>query len=411
MNTSILIKTSISILAVSIIAIMTLQAQNCETDEDLLHDQGTLSDHKKSPLQGFISDFTPAEKTVALKTLNAIESHCIKDFTIQGGDAQAWFSFNEAYYFDTWLHKSYEYKIGFYQFVCVNGKRLHSSEFISDFEITANPSIPCFFNIPSEFESSNSFFDADRTKNAGPRIAVFRYLVFTNSDFADVINNGNGCYEDDKNDIYNNRRDIYRIWYITHPGKKMFTEVSRKEYLNSLLEYYEREKFLLTKRNDTKIAEAKKYMAEYEKSGNKAMYQSNFEDLQAAQNERTELANRYTTKKDNIINLLNSKPGDWLQQTARIDPKMRDNGYCSNNNDYSQSGYFTFGGFCEDENAAIVYKWNSDYFDIQLQSLAEPLFFKVAFRYKANTPFTLNIKDNFVEKFDLEGIKKLVILK
>jgi uncharacterized sporulation protein YeaH/YhbH (DUF444 family) len=121
----------------------------------------------------------------------------------------------------------------------------------------------------------------------------------------------------------------------------MFTEVSRKEYLNSLLEYYDREKFLLTKRNDTKIAEAKKYMAEYEKSGNKAMYQSNFEDLQAAQNERTELTNRYTTKKDNIINLLNSKPGDWLQQTARIDPKMRDNGYCSSSNDCSQSGYFT----------------------------------------------------------------------
>lgn len=411
MNISILIKTSLCILVISSIAIMTLQAQNCETIEDFLHDQGTLSDHKKNPLQGFVSDFTPAEKAVALKILNALESNSSKNFTIQGGDAQAWYSFNELSYFDTWLHKSYEYKIGFYQFVCVKGKRVHSSEFISDFEITANPSIPCFFNIPSEFESSNSFFDADRTKNSGPRIAVFRYLVFTNSDFAVATNNGNGYYEDDKGDEYNNRRDIYKIWYITHPGKKLFTEVSRKEYLNNLLEYYEHEKLLLMKRNETKVADSKKYMAEYEKSGNKVMYQSNFENLQAAQNERTELTNRYTTKKEKVLTLLNSKPNDWLQQTARIEPKMRDNGYCSNSNDYHLSGYFTFGGFCENANAAIVYKWNTEYFNIQLQSPAEPLFFKVAFRYKANTPFTLQIKDNFIKNFDLEGIKKLVVLK
>ena len=390
---------------------MSLQAQICKTADDLLYYQGTFSDHKKTPLGGFVDDFSPASKTVAIKTLNAMESHVVKDFTIQGGNAEAWFNFNENYFFDTWLHKSYEYKIGFYPFSCIDGKKINSSEFISDFTITANPSIQCFFNIPSEYESSNSFFDADRTKESGPRIAVFRYLVFPDSAVASAINTGNGYYEDDKGDEYNNRRDIYRIWYITNPGKKLFTEVSRKEYLNSLLEYYEREKMLLTKRNELKITESKKYMAEYEKSGNKAMYQSNFEDLQAAQVERNELTNRFSVKKEKVLTLLNSKPTDWLQQTARIDPKMRNNNFCSNGNDYRQSGYFTFGGFCENETAAIVYKWHSDYFNIQLQSPSEPLFFRVSFRYKANTPFTLNIKDNFIEKFNLDGIRNLLVLK
>lgn len=387
-----------------------LQAQECQTTEDLLYDEGTLFDRKKTPLQGFVSDFAPAEKAVSLKTLNAVESHVIRDFTIQGGSAKAWFAFNELSYFDIFLHKSYEYKMGFYPFVCVNGKKILTDEYISDFEVTVNPSVPAFFSIPSEYESGNSFFDADRTKSNGPRIAIFRYLVFPDSVVASAINNGKGYYEDDKGDVHNNRRDIYRIWYITHPGKKLFAEVSRKEYLNSLLEYYERERMLLTNRNEKKLAESKKYMAQYEKSGNKAMAQSHFENIQDAEKKLAEIQIRYTNKKEKVSKLLSSKPDEWLNQVATINPEIRSNGNSATGSDFAKTGYFSFSGFDETTSAAKVYKWNPDYFKIQTQSPAEPLFFKVAFRYKANTPFTMNIKENFIEKLSFDPLEKLLVI-
>lgn len=386
-----------------------VKAQECQTTEDLLYNSGTLSDRKKTPLQGFVSDFSPAEKTMALKTLNSIESHIIKDFKIQGGNSNAWFAFNELYYFDTFLHKSYEYKMGFYPFVCVNGKKIITDEYISDFKVTANPSVPVFFSIPSEYESSNSFFDADRTKIGGPRISIFRYLIFPDSAIASAINNGNGYYEDDKGDVYNNRRDIYRIWYITLPGKKLLTEVNRREYLNSLLEFYDREKMLLTKRNETKLAESKKYKAQYEKSGNKAMVQSHSENIQAAEKELAEVQKRYLNKKERVTQLLNSKSEVWLNQVATINPELRNNRNCNTNSDFERTGYFTFGGFDETVQAAKVYKWNPEYLKLHLQSPAEPLFLKVAFRYKANTPFTLNIKDNFIKNLSLDPLQKLLV--
>lgn len=411
MNLSVFIKTGLALLALSSIVISTLNAQECKTTEDLLHTQGILKDHKKTPIQGFVDDFTAAEKSVALKTLNNMESYTIRNFTIQGGHAEAWFNFNEFYYFDTYLHKSYKYKIGFYPFVCVNGIQKNGSEYISDFEITANPSIHYYFKIPSEFESSNSYFDAIHKQKSGPQIAAFRYLVFPNANIASTISNGNGYYENDFGDEYNNRRDIYRIWYITNRDKKLLTEVSRKEYLNNLLEYYEREKLLLFDRNDRKIADAKKYITEYEKSGNKVLVKSHLEDQETALNERALLTNRYTTKKQKVLTILSSKSDEWLQQAARINPEMRDNGYCDNSHDFQQWGYFTFTGFCENDKAVNVYKWNSEYFKIQLQSPTEPLFFKVSFRYKANTPFTLQIKDNFIEQFDVEPLHKFLSTK
>lgn len=388
--------------------ISTVSAQNCSSTSDLLNDAGIYRDAALTSYGGFINDFTEAEKKMAVKTLKIVETDIKKVFQIKGGNARAWFQFNQKDLFEVYPHSSYTYKIGFYQHICVNGKKITTDEYTSDFSITVNPYIVPYFSIPAEYVSSGSGFDITPGKTGTAKIALFRFMVFENNNQAAYINTGKGYFDEDHFDTENKFRDIYRTWYISPENKSLLVEVSRKEYLESLLEYYDRECIVVSQKYNRLIKEANDYLPKYQKNGNKAMYQTHLENKQHAEKEISINTAKKEIKKTVVKSLLNSQSEEWLKQPAVIDPKIRDNRYCSNTGDFEKSGYFTFSSFYTAADGKKVFKWNPEYFKTQTTAAAVPLFFKVSFRYKANTPFSLNIKDGFINNINFKTFNKLL---
>jgi hypothetical protein len=398
----------IKTIAIQLLFTSCIYAQTCNESSDLLYETGRYVDASKTPLGGFVSDFNPNEKIVALKTLKTLEPDVKKVCLIKGGVAQAFFHFAEQYYFDKYAFKTYTYKIGFYNYSCVKGKIVESSEYISDFSVTINPSINPYFGIPQEYASYGSNFDAIPGKNGLLKIPLLSYLVFENEEHLEKLNSGEG-YFDDTNEISSNMvKDIYRTWYIIPKNKKIVVEVSRKEYLESLLEFYERENIASSKKYNIMIREANENIPKYQKNGNQAMVQSHLENKQDAEKAIEKYLLYKETKSAAVKKLLQSKSEEWLMQVAKINPKIRNSNYCDSYKDFDATGYFTFKNFCETSEGKKVCKLNPDLFKEQAKAPATPLFLKVSFRYKSNTPFTLNIKEGFIKNIDFETLRKII---
>jgi hypothetical protein len=384
-------------LLIALLFANTAYTQPCKSNDDLLSIPGSLKDHTKTPIGG--GSFSASEKPVAMKTLIAAENLCKKNFSLKGGDASAWFSVNESGYYDVYKQSSYGLKIGFYQHVCVNGKRTNSSEYTVDFSITANPNLSSKYFLASD-PGTDEFY-VNRAKSGYLPIPIFRYLSMPASQ-GEAISSGKGFFDDAKGNDYYKHTDVYRNWFITRPGTQVLITVSRKEFLESLLEYYDREKLFFSKRLQIKINDAVKYMAEYQKSGNKAMYQSHQENKQQAEKELAELAGIIQGKKQQAGDLL-KKEVDWLRQPATLDPAkpMRfDNRYPK------QSMVFT--GFFAGPAAKTIYRLNPALAAELKTQAAKPLFFQVQYRYKAEEQFSKGITEGFVKGFDFGSLGNLL---
>lgn len=384
-------------------------AQTCTPADDLLKIPGKFTDHTATPAGGFVSFYTAAEKSSAAKTMTGLEGIFKKSFLLNGGIGKGSFAFKEGAYFGKNFLFPYSFNTGFYHFICDNSTIQAAHEYGTSLEITANPYINPFFSLPAEFASNESMFYTVASRKVGYRmIPIFSYLLFENPDEVEKINTGSG-YTDSKeqlHDAYDKHPDIYRTWYITKPGSRILVEVSRKEYLESLLEYYECEKKAVSIKNERLLGESKEYMAKYEKNGNKAMYQSHLENKQKAESELAANLHRYEEKKAAVTALLRSGTADWLQQAAVIDPAIRNNALCSSSEDYKRSGYFTFAGFYEGSKGRVVYQWNPGLFK---QAVATtPVFFKVSIRYKKDMPFSTAIKEHFSRNLNFAAIRKLL---
>lgn len=254
-------------------------SQSCKETDILLNVPGKLIDHNSAPTGGFVSDYSAAEKARAYKTLNAVEEICKKNFYLTGGIGKADFDFREKYFFDKYYHVTSAYKIGFYSFLCDKGVIKPDHEYGTDISIVVNPQLNYYFS-PDEIRNFSNYY-SDPVKNTGPMISLFRMIVIHDKKKAEAIINGFGYVEETTGggDAYD--PDIYRTWYLTKPGKKLLAEVTRKEYLESLLEFYEREKTAISVNTESRITEAKKYMETYQKNGNTAMYASHLENKQS----------------------------------------------------------------------------------------------------------------------------------
>jgi hypothetical protein len=167
-----------------------------------------------------------------------------------------------------------------------------------------------------------------------------------------LINSGNGFFDDPYGNNFYPHTDVFRTWYITKPGTTILLPVSRKEFLESLLEFYDREKLFVTKRMNIKINESVRYMAEYQKSGNKAMYQSHLENKQQAEKTMAELDGIIRNKKQVVQDLL-KKDTNWLQQPATVDPAKR-----MQFDDRNTRESMAFTGFFSGPNANTIYRHN-----------------------------------------------------
>lgn len=388
-----------------------VQSQACSDTEELSKIPGKFVDHNWTPAGGYVSDYSTAEKAMALKTLAAAEQIGKKNFFGNGFVGKGSFGFKQGEYFNTLFLGTYDYNIGFYQLSCMNGQIKTAHEYGTSLAITANPVIHPNLEVPLEEQGSKFNIKGSR-KDRSSVIPLYRYIVFADKDEFEKINTGKGFTDGKReyHDAYDKNPDITRSWFITPPGKRLFSEVSRKEYLESLLEFYEIEKEVLVQRQERLLTIDRETLKQYEKDKEgkgKKDYQYFLSRIADYERDKAKAVASYTIKKNKVTALLKSKPDNWLQQAAALNPAvMNDNYRCDAVSEYVKTGAHTFNDFYDSEKGLVVYKWNPELF--KQQPACTPVFFKVSLRYKEGIDISEAIKAYYTKNFDFAAIQKLL---
>lgn len=386
-------------------------AQPCSATDELSKITGKFVDHNWTPVGGYVSDYSAAEKAMALKTQAALEAICKKNFFGNGFVGKGSFGFKQGDYFNTVFLGTYHYDIGFYDLNCINGQLKTAHEFGTNLTITANPVVYPNLQVPVNGKEDKFTIKGSR-KDRLLNIPLYRYIVFIDKNEFEKINNGTGYTESapQYHDAYDKHPDITRSWYITQTGKKLFVEVSRKEYLESLLEFYAIEKEVLVQRLDKILKIDRETLKQYEKDKDgkgKKDYQYFTESIAGSEKDKTRAITNYETKKSKVTALLQSKPESWLQEPAALNPAVITNNYrCDAVSEYTKTGAHTFNDFYNDQKGLVVYKWNPGLF--KLQSSGTPVFFKVSVRYKDGIAVSEAVKDHYTNHLDFAAVKKIL---
>ena len=404
MTKKILITQAISIL---FLFSASVQAQDCKTSADLDATPGKYLTAAQYPWPVARSEYfnnmkTAADKAMAKQTLEQIEkieqqSHA--GFNLTGGNWENVFSTDGYQYFSNTKLGHYTFQAALYEFFCVNGKAKRNSEYSTVLRIYVNQlpltTLDRFLSGP--FGSSLGSYDfglqyAD-WKNHKPAdvnaklINLFTYITCNNSSLLEAINSGNGYFQDvaEKDIKPNNRSNyIYRYWFVKKNDLPVLIPVSRKEYLQSLLEYYEREKIYFPKLVAELTADR----------SNAIKYYSNW---QADVNDKIAVVNK----------ALKENTEEWLAKQAIVN-KVEDASQNYKAKLTEQTNYNRFWKFYDNGNKSQpLYKYNPEYFKADLKGSAKPQLISIAFRY-VTMPLSLRLVDNFTKQFDFEAVKKLV---
>lgn len=375
-------------------------SQNCISTTELISLPGKLE--PANPKLPPVSDFSQAEKALVFKTMSQIEPLLKKDFFLEGGTAKYWFHNQpDINYFGQFYCTNYFGQIGFYPYVCVNGKIINASEFTAEFRIMANPDLN-----KNLFDGGADYYRDDK-KKSGSFIPFCSYQLI-NDEEAEKIIGGNGFLDVTHGNNYAKHTDVYRHWYISKPGMPILVKVSRKEFLVSLLEFFEREKKSYSKDFERRKNDAIQYMEKYKANGNNIMFQNSADDKEKAESALETIEANYRAKKQPVENMLKNNDLEWLNQPAVLDHKRI---YCDENyGDKTQkhAKCFALESFYEGKNGLTVYQWNPEVFKQSEQKPGKAIFFDVMFRYHAGEDFSENILNNFVRNFDFEALKKLL---
>jgi hypothetical protein len=317
---------------------------------------------------------------------------------MQGGVARSWFGIRESSRLDLYKHQEYEQHVGFYRYGCINGKQITSSEYGVDLQVIANAPMR-ELELPSKYSSIH--FWQDKARYGEAPIALLRFFLLR-ADDAPTISNGSGFIVDEKNNNSAPHTDVFRYWYITKPGTPLLSVVTRKEYLTSVLEFYQRENVALAASYRSLLGQAIRLIAEYEKSGNKAMYASNTADKAKFEGLLAELPALTSEKAQKVQRALTAESADWLAQPATVD---LDNYSCFNK---TAARCYAFDGFYTGRNFRTVYNWNPDLVQRAATQPAQPLFFRVLFRFKAGEEFSRALLEGFMKRYDFDALRSLL---
>ncbi|MFT3979237.1 MAG: hypothetical protein QM687_02120 [Ferruginibacter sp.] len=400
----------------------------CNGDADAL--PGKYTDHTQPKYPTSIRNYSTQEKAVITKQLIAlekIEEASRKDFQLTGCVARVSFSGNDRTNYGGYIFASYGYQLGLYQNVCHVTEHVVKTvdEYRSVLRVNVNPWIPIGFlkpggtgtfyltdkntsvryEIPIDAKLGPSYDKDAKTRPSRISQYISEAILLTSrssdyknkhADFLKLIN-GDGYVENwmsgSKYDKITPKsyRWIDQHQFITRPGVPLLIPVSRKEYLEALLEYYEIEKanFLyaheeLVKSNANNSSEkAKKRAAILE--ADKAAYPAVYE-----------------AKKAKVNQLLNSQKQEWLQKPAVIG-KRNDDG----NNRLDEIGKFYD---MEDENSTALYLVNPAYFKYGAAQPLKPVLFEIQYRYEISPDFSFSIKlyNNFLKNYDFKALQKML---
>lgn len=384
-----------------------LKAQDCKTSAELDATPGKYLTAAQYPWPAVRAEYfnkmaTAADKAMAKKILGDLEkteaqSHT--GFNLTGGNWENYYTSEGNQYLGKTKLGQYSFQAALYEYFCTKGKLTRNSEYSSVLRMYVNQLqltiLDKFLSAPfgSSFPTYDFGMQFQDWKNHKPAdvnaqlISLFTYMTCNNQELIKSINTGENYFQDvaDKDIKPNNRNNyIYRYWFIKKKDMPVLVPVSRKEYLQSLLEYYEREKIHFTKL----VAQLK------EDKSSSLKYYANWE--------------KDVADKISVVNkALSENDEKWLSAQAIINPS-EDNSKRYNAKLPEQTNYNRFWKFYDGEkNLGGLYKYNPEYFKASAKGPASPQLITIAFRY-VTIPSSLRMLDNFTKKFDFDAVRKMV---
>lgn len=394
-------------IAVALLFAQQLYAQDCKTNADLDAAPGKYLTAAQYPWPAARAEYfnnmtTAADKAMAKQTLGQIEkieaqSH--NGFNLTGGNWENIYSTVGYDYAGNTKLGQYTFQSALYEFFCAKGKSVRNSEYSTVLRIYVNAiplnTLNSFIDKPfssriGDYDFGLQYMDWKNHKSADVNaqlISLFTYMTCNNQQLIDAINTGNNYFQDTpEKDIRPNNRsnNVYRYWFVKKNNQPVLLPVSRKEYLQSLLEYYEREKLYFPKLIANLNEEHDKGVAQY------STWQ-------------TDVANKIAVVKK----ILSEHNEDWLAAPAIIN-RMEDDSQRYKSKLFERTNYNRFWKFYEKENKGdALYKYNPEYFKTSAQGPAKQQIISVAFRY-VSMPSSYRILNNFTKNFDFNAVRKLL---
>ncbi len=382
-------------------------AQNCKTTAELDIVPGEYLTAAQHPWPAARADYfkelkTAADKAIAKKTLEQIEKaeqQSRAGFSLTGGNWENTFSGNGYEYAGSVKLGKYYLQAGHYEFFCAAGKLKRNTEYGTVLRIYVN-AIPVntlerFLRNPfgrsfGNYDLGFEYADWKNHKLSDPGdklIKLFTYFSCNTPSLLEAINTGQDYFQDvAEKDVKLNSRvpHIYRYWFVKKKNMPVLIPVSRKEYLVSLLEYYEREKLYFTKLVAKLTADRDNSVKQYD-------------GWETVVNEKIEL----------VKNILATQKEDWLGAQAIIN--RSEDVYQNNKHKLKEKiNYNRFWRFYDNEKKSEpLYQYNAGYFKTAATGAATPQFITVAFRY-VTLPSSLRLLQNFTDKFDYPAYYKLL---
>lgn len=401
-------KKLMNITLVILTVVQSAVAQDCKTSKDLEAVSGKYQTAAQYPWPAVRAEYfknlaLAADKVVAKQTLNQIENIEAKShdgFNLTGGNWENYYSTKGYGYYGKVKLAQYNFESSLHEYFCINGKLKRNDEAGTILRIYVN-AIPTntlsrFLDYPfgssmGDYDFGFQFQDWKNHKSVNvndPLISLFNYFSCNNEQLINAINSGEGYFQDvaEKDIKPNNRNNyIYRYWFIKKKDIPVLVPVSRKEYLQSLLEYYEREKLYFPK-----------LIAELTSNHDQGIEHSygNWEG---------DVADKMAIVKKE----LETHDEKWLLGQAVIN-RIEDNSQTYNAGLKERTNYNRFWKFHDGENKSqLLFKINPDYFLPNKAGAAVPQLMTVAFRY-VSMPLSLKLMNNFSEKFDFAALRNLI---
>lgn len=390
---------------------------------------GIYTDHNNTKY-GFSLKGTAAEKAVMMKNLISIEKleeASRNNFKLTGCVARVSFSRMDNSNYGKNVCSSYGYQLGVYRLVCHVTEHVPKivDEYTTVFRVDFNPSIMpgsvhavgtgefnmkngnAMYEIPVEAKAGPNF-EKDKSNNpshVSQYISEETLMGSRSDNYKDYhgdflkLNNGNGFVENwQGGDRYANHgpssyQFIDRHYFITKPGVPLLIPVSRKQYLQDMLEYFEIEKANFEYDNAEKIKKIGNNTADYAKK-----------TLAALEADKLAYPKIYEAKKAKVNELLAKQKPEWLQKPAVVD---QDRLLKDANKILEALGRFYD---AEGEYKCALYVLNPAYFVPNNGQAAKPLLIEVQFRYQIakDYGYSSRLFNNWEQHFDMNALRKMV---
>lgn len=400
----------------------------CNGDADDL--PGKYYDHTQPKYPMNLKAASAQEKAAMLNQLIALEKLEEKsrsNFTNTGCVLRTSFSTLISSTSGGYAHTAYSYQLAAYQNVCHVTQHIIKTvdEYRTVLRVNVNPSLAQNYLIPGgtgEFylTDKSTRYDIPIDAKQGPgynndkanhpsRVSqyVSEAMVLTgrsdnyknkHADFLTLIN-GNGYVENWMAGSRGDKPDpkaykwVDRHYLLTRPGMPLLVPVTRRQYLEDLLEYFEVEKANFYYDVESKLKSSAGDNSEYAKK-RRAVWEA----------DKAAYPQLYETKKTKIKQLLATQKTDWLQKPAVVD-------YSSATYDANQR-LANIGNFydVENEKTAALYTYNPEYFKANANQPTKPVLIEVQFRYELGEDrgFSGRLFNNFLQHYDLKALQQMV---